>query len=247
MLGICKPPDDYCFIPMSTPRFEISRVRALWMVPAQRLTRDVLTCPLFFSLSGLTAFDVLNSTILGTNPEDKVDGLEEEDQSDPRRELVTWGANRNFVLGLQGDSDRHFPERVHLDRTATHASGTEGRQGRTDFESVRVIKIAMEKLHSGLLTDEPKNNFRLCGFGSTTGRLGHNSPHPQFSFEPLKDFAQQRVTDFALGQDHTILCTEKGDVWTFGLNVRRPGPFSAARMLCTLTYVLIRPFRPFLF
>lgn len=145
-----------------------------------------------------------------------------------RRELVTWGANRNFVLGLQGDGDRTFPERVTLERLSLGKVGADASmQDDLAFEPISVQKIAMEKLHSGLLTGERKNNFRLCGFGSTTGRLGHAGHHPQFAFEPLRDFSAQTVTDFALGQDHTILCTDKGDVWTFGLNVSHPPLYSA--------------------
>lgn len=163
----------------------------------------------------MTAFDLLNSTILGTNPLDPLDNMPGYEPQKLRRELVTWGANRNFVLGLQGDGDRTFPERVQLEKVPTTSSISE----EVSFQPLTVKKVAMEKLHSGLLTDEKKNNFRLCGFGSTTGRLGHASHHPQFAFEPLRDFSAQTVTDFALGQDHTILCTDKGDVWTFGLNV----------------------------
>lgn len=174
----------------------------------------------------MTAFDLLNSTILGTNPGDVLDAtLPVSEEDTLRRELITWGANRNFVLGLQGDNDRTFPERVPLERTASSSRPANGKQpaatesrAEESFQPVNVRKIAMEKLHSALLTDDARNNFRLCGFGSTTGRLGHNSQHPQFAFEPLRDFSHARVTDFALGQDHTIICTDKGDVWTFGLN-----------------------------
>lgn len=171
--------------------------------------------------AGLTAFDLLNSTLLGTNPLDPLDNMPDYSPQKLRRELVTWGANRNFVLGLQGDGDRTFPERVPLDRIPLGRPGEGEKLDEATFEPLPVRKVAMEKLHSGLLTEEKKNNFRLCGFGSTTGRLGHSSPHPQFAFEPLKDFSAQTVTDFALGQDHTILCTDKGDVWTFGSNVSR--------------------------
>lgn len=151
---------------------------------------------------------------------DLLDNIPKAEQDSPRRELVTWGANRNFVLGLQGDSERTFAERVPLERAVpTYRKADAVEQVEEAYSTISVEKIAMEKLHSGLLTDEPRGNFRLCGFGSTTGRLGHNSSHPQFAFEPLKGFESQRVVDFALGQDHTILCTQEGNVYTFGLNV----------------------------
>ena len=55
---------------------------------------------------GLTAFDLYNSTVYGTNPSD-VHSL----SYPPRVELFTWGSNRNFILGLSGDGDRAFPEK----------------------------------------------------------------------------------------------------------------------------------------
>lgn len=152
---------------------------------------------------------------------DLLDNIPKEEQENCRRELVTWGANRNFVLGLQGDSERTFAERVPLEKaiSAYKKPGQEEDPVADSYDSLAVEKIAMSKLHSGLLTDEPRGNFRLCGFGSTTGRLGHSHNHPQFAFEPLKGFENQKVVDFALGQDHTILCTQEGNLYTFGLNV----------------------------
>ena len=172
-------------------------------------------------MTGLTAFDLLNSTLLGTNPMDLLDNIPKDEQEHCRRELITWGANRNYVLGLQGDSERTFAERVPLERAvpAYKKAGQEDTRTADSYDSLAVEKIAMSKLHSGLMTDESRGNFRLCGFGSSTGRLGHTHNHPQFAFEPLKGFENQKVVDFALGQDHTILCTQEGNLYTFGLNV----------------------------
>lgn len=152
---------------------------------------------------------------------DALENIPKEEQGDCRRELLTWGANRNFVLGLQGDSERTFPERVVLEQAVStyRKPGEEDRPIAKSFDSVAVEKIAMSKLHSGLITDEPRGNFRMCGFASTTGRLGTTHKHPQFAFEPLKGFENQKVVDFALGQDHTIVLTQEGNIYTFGLNV----------------------------
>lgn len=76
-------------------------------------------------------------------------------------DLYTWGANRNYVLGFAGDSDRSYPERVNLKRD--RASGIEA------HGAVRVKDVAMARLHSAIVTDESKNNVRLCGYG-TGGR-----------------------------------------------------------------------------
>lgn len=89
------------------------------------------------ALAGLTAFDVYNSTVEGTNPAEASSS-----SNPPRSELFTWGSNRNFVLGFPSDADRAFPERVPLKR-----EGSE--RGLGVHEPVRVREVAMARLHSG--------------------------------------------------------------------------------------------------
>ena len=72
----------------------------------------------------------------------------------------------------------------------------------------------MAKLHTAILTDEKVGNTRLCGFGSSSGRLGQ-SGRTQFAFEPLSGMTL-KVASVALGLDHTVLLTDQGDVYTFG-------------------------------
>ncbi|KAK4052965.1 hypothetical protein OIO90_004089 [Microbotryomycetes sp. JL221] len=152
---------------------------------------------------GLSPFDVYNSTVDGTNPVDT------SSSSNPGRlELYTWGQNRNFVLGFASDADRAFPERVQLKRE-------EGGKGLAAFEPLRVQDVAMARLHTGIVTDEGRRNVRLCGYG-TGGRLGRNA-HTQFQFEPLTDF-QQKAAAIALSPDHTVIVTDEGYVYTFGMN-----------------------------
>lgn len=123
--------------------------------------------------SGLTAFDLYNSTVSGTNPGETGPG-------DARADLYTWGSNRNYVLGLPGDNDRTFPEKVRLERSQ------QALQRRlAQFDPVRVRSVAISRLHSAIVTDEP-GNIRMCGFG-TGGRIGSNS-QTQFAFAPLLDF-----------------------------------------------------------
>lgn len=109
---------------------------------------------------GFTPFDVFNSTVDGTNPLPDPIGI---NPSNPGRvELFSWGSNRNYSLGFASDSERAIPERVHLKRE-------EGGRGFAAFEPLRVKDISMARLHTGIVTDERKNNIRLCGFG-TGGR-----------------------------------------------------------------------------
>ncbi|GAA6003739.1 hypothetical protein JCM10207_003573 [Rhodosporidiobolus poonsookiae] len=152
---------------------------------------------------GLSPFDVYNSTVDGTNPFDSLG------TSNPGRlELFSWGSNKNYVLGFAGDNERQFPERVKLQRN-------EGGQGLAAFEPLRVKDVSMARLHTGIVTDEKRNNVRLCGYGSG-GRLGPTS-QTQFTFAPLRDFPQQ-VSSVVLSPDHTVVVTTAGDVYTFGTN-----------------------------
>ncbi|GAA5990096.1 hypothetical protein JCM10908_005820 [Rhodotorula pacifica] len=155
---------------------------------------------------GFTPFDVFNSTVDGTNPLPDPIGT---NPSNPGRvELFSWGSNRNYSLGFASDSERTIPERVHLKRE-------EGGKGLAAFEPLRVKDISMARLHTGIVTDERRNNIRLCGFG-TGGRLGPTT-QTQFTFAPLKGFPHE-VSQIATSPDHTVVVTTEGDVWTFGLN-----------------------------
>lgn len=101
-------------------------------------------------LEGYRAFDLYNSTVEHTKPEEG-SGI-----------LYTWGANRNASLGLGDPDDRQFPDQVSLERPATATSDSlEAR-----FRPVYVERVIMAKLHTGVVTDESRNNLRLCGFGS---------------------------------------------------------------------------------
>ncbi|GAA5880086.1 hypothetical protein JCM3774_003304 [Rhodotorula dairenensis] len=155
---------------------------------------------------GFTPFDVFNSTVDGTNP--VPDPIGTNPLNPGRVELFSWGSNRNYSLGFASDSERAIPERVHLKRE-------EGGTGLAAFEPLRVKDVSMARLHTGIVTDERRNNIRLCGFG-TGGRLGPTN-QTQFTFAPLKGFPHE-VSSIATSPDHTVVVTAAGDVWTFGLN-----------------------------
>ena len=54
------------------------------------------------------------------------------------------------------------------------------------------------------------------------GRLGHGSDETLFSPRAVTagglDLPQNRVVDVALGWDHTLVLTGRGQVWSFGAN-----------------------------
>lgn len=153
-------------------------------------------------VEGYTPFDLYNSTIEGTIP----------DHHDHRgEELYTWGSNRNAALGVGDGNDRAHPELV----TPRIPDVSEKETLDARFTPVRVRQVAMSKLHTVIVTDEPRGNLRVCGFGSG-GRLGPGQ-HTQYTPIPLPGFSQT-VDSVAVGQDHTLVLTKGGEVYSWGLN-----------------------------
>ncbi|KAI0714213.1 hypothetical protein C8T65DRAFT_573631 [Cerioporus squamosus] len=153
-------------------------------------------------VEGYTPFDLYNSTIEGTIPDHN---------GDQGEELYTWGSNRNAALGVGDGNDRAYPELVSP--RVPDVSEKENLDAR--FTPVRVRQIAMSKLHTVIVTDEPRGNLRVCGFGSG-GRLGPGQ-HTQYTPIPLPGF-NQTVDAVAVGQDHTLVLTKSGEVYSWGLN-----------------------------
>lgn len=102
---------------------------------------------------GLTAYDLYNGTVDGTNPPQDAEGTD----------LYVWGVNRNFTLGVGDSSDKAYPDRVNL-LTQNQASGKVDPTQR--FDHVGVKDVVMAKLHTGVVTTEARGNLSLSGFGS---------------------------------------------------------------------------------
>ncbi|KAI6166481.1 regulator of chromosome condensation 1/beta-lactamase-inhibitor protein II [Pisolithus thermaeus] len=141
---------------------------------------------------GYTAFDLYNSTVWATKPL----SCDERILAD----LFTWGTNR--WLGL-GDANDHV--------TKVRSCSLEDR-----FATVRVCDVKMSKLHTVILTSEPRDNLWVCGFGSG-GRLGPSS-HTVYTPSPITFPAECSIVSVALGQDHTLALTDAGEVLSWGLN-----------------------------
>ncbi|KAI8985605.1 hypothetical protein BD414DRAFT_59865 [Trametes punicea] len=154
-------------------------------------------------IEGYTPFDLYNSTIEGTKPMKHVDNRGDE--------LFTWGSNRNAALGVGDGDDRAYPESVSLRVSAVPE--TEPVDSR--FAPIGVRQIVMSKLHTVIVTDEPRGNLRVCGFGSG-GRLGPGQ-HTQYTPVQLPGF-NLAVESVAAGQDHTLILTKGGEVYSWGLN-----------------------------
>ncbi|KAJ3576540.1 hypothetical protein NP233_g344 [Leucocoprinus birnbaumii] len=155
---------------------------------------------------GYTAFDVYNSTLVGTKPA--------EEESESYAELYTWGTNVNAALGLGDSNDRVCPEHVSL-QPKEDEEDLEGKNLAVRFQPVKVKDVVMSKLHTVVITSESGGNLRVCGFGSG-GRLGPYS-HTQYTFKPLTQLSQT-IISVALGQDHTLALTKAGEVLSWGLN-----------------------------
>jgi len=164
---------------------------------------------------GYTAFDLYNSTVEHTSP-----------PGEGNMDLFVWGNNRNAALGLGDAGDRSLPEQVDLskDRKAV---------GPARFLPVYVNSVSMARLHTGIfihfthatlpylpypvvIINEPRFNVAACGFGNG-GRLGpgHDT---QYSLTRLEHLSQLSITQVALGQDHTLVLTSSGEVYSWGLN-----------------------------
>ncbi|RUS25383.1 LOW QUALITY PROTEIN: hypothetical protein BC938DRAFT_472250, partial [Jimgerdemannia flammicorona] len=172
---------------------------------------------------GNTPFDLLNATIDDTSPTPLrltpppstapistflgMTDLEPTDSSGLSitggTELYTWGVNANYVLAHADSDNRTFPERA---RVAPSRRGA---------EETLVTQVAMAKLHTAVVTSAAEGNLYVCGFGNG-GRLG-GSLETQLTLRSVGGIGG-RVRNVALGRDHTVVVTEKGEVFTFGSN-----------------------------
>ncbi|KAL2799078.1 hypothetical protein BJX66DRAFT_273111 [Aspergillus keveii] len=156
-------------------------------------------------------------------------------------EVYTYGSNKNLNLGVGDQDDRQFPERIaikrpehllqrlyreyqekHEDPTSIVPRESSLGQGLPAFIKAKPIKfktIAMSKLHTAILTNDPESNLFMCGFGPG-GRLGTGDETTRFSFVCIEGggLAGKKVVSVALGQDHTLAITDKGDIFSWGSN-----------------------------
>ena len=124
--------------------------------------------------------------------------------------LYTWGKNTNLVLGVGDGDDRSLPSRIELNKQECWTAND------IFSRNLKILHVSMSKFHSAIVTNELKNNLRICGFGRG-GRLGNQSDASLFHFQPV-DGINGRVIHVACGQDHTIAVTDEGHAWSFGRN-----------------------------
>ncbi|KIO26840.1 hypothetical protein M407DRAFT_23900 [Tulasnella calospora MUT 4182] len=158
---------------------------------------------------GYTAFDLYNSTVEGTTPPLTVHGAGF--ATAKGRDLFMWGTSRQLPFASSKDGpSRIQPERVELEHP-TPPLGPER------LRPIKFMDIAMGRLHTVVVTDETSGNVWAMGHG-TGGRLGTGaSSHLQTSLAQLSHLAGLKVTSVAAGQDHTLVLTADGEVYSWGL------------------------------
>ncbi|KAH8427604.1 BTB domain and ankyrin repeat protein [Aspergillus melleus] len=157
-------------------------------------------------------------------------------------EVFTFGSNKNLNLGVGDQDDRQFPERIALTRPqhllqrfyrdyqkrklGGYGSDLHHEQNHPNElpaliknKSIKIQDIAMSKLHTAILTNDPESNLFLCGFGPG-GRLGTGDESTRFGFVCIETggLANRKIVAVALGQDHTLAITDHGGVFSWGSN-----------------------------
>ncbi|KAF9972683.1 hypothetical protein BGZ73_004172 [Actinomortierella ambigua] len=128
----------------------------------------------------------------------------------PGDSLYTWGSNSNFTLGHNDGDDRAIPELVKFPYQTSTLSFPRVRAAKS-----QIYTVSMEKFHSTVATSETGLAVKIWGYGSG-GRLGSDKKM-QSRPSPVQGFTGQAALT-ALGRDHTIIVTNKGEVYTFGNN-----------------------------
>ncbi|XP_069091721.1 inhibitor of Bruton tyrosine kinase isoform X2 [Pleurodeles waltl] len=114
-------------------------------------------------------------------------------------ELYTWGNNINFTLGHGGHQSKHHPELVDLfSRTGVY-----------------IKQVVLCKFHSVFLSQ--KGQVYTCGHGQG-GRLGHGDEQTYLVPKLVEGLTGHKCVQVAAAKDHTVVLTEDGLVYSFGIN-----------------------------
>ncbi|GAB0131739.1 hypothetical protein EsDP_00000198 [Epichloe bromicola] len=150
-------------------------------------------------------------------------------------EVFMFGSNKNLSLGVGDETDRQYPERIVLQRSDAllhrfhnlYLDEHDVDAASSSLEDVPTLvrnppltirDVAMSKLHTAIITNDPVSNLYICGVGRG-GRLGMGDENTQFRFVPVEGpFSDRQVQQVALGLHHSMAITENGELWTWGLN-----------------------------
>ncbi|XP_073482960.1 inhibitor of Bruton tyrosine kinase [Aquarana catesbeiana] len=118
--------------------------------------------------------------------------------SDPT-EVYTWGNNINFTLGHGSQQSKHHPEQVDM----------------FPRSGIYIKQMVLCKFHSVFLSQ--KGQVYTCGHGQG-GRLGHGDELTCLVPRLVEGLTGHPCNQVAAAKDHTVVLTEDGYVYTFGLN-----------------------------
>jgi alpha-tubulin suppressor-like RCC1 family protein len=79
--------------------------------------------------------------------------------------------------------------------------------------------VLMAKLHTAVLTTDPESNLYICGHGQG-GRLGVGDEQTRYNFVCVETggLAGKKIATVALGQNHTLAISDKGEIFSWGNN-----------------------------
>ncbi|KAG0320049.1 hypothetical protein BGZ99_004700 [Dissophora globulifera] len=124
--------------------------------------------------------------------------------------LYTWGSNSNFTLGHNDGDDRKIPELVKFPYQTSTITFPRAKSAKPTL-----YQLSMSKFHTAIATSESGFTAKMWGFG-TNGRLGSDRKM-QLRPAPVTGISGN-VTITALGRDHSVFVTAKGEVYTLGNN-----------------------------
>ncbi|XP_053457593.1 inhibitor of Bruton tyrosine kinase isoform X2 [Nycticebus coucang] len=115
-------------------------------------------------------------------------------------DVYMWGDNTNFTLGHGSQNSKHHPELVDL----------------FSRSGVYIKQVVLCKFHSVFLSQ--KGQVYTCGHGPG-GRLGHGDEQTCLIPRLVEGLSGHNCSQVAAAEDHTVVLTEDGCVYTFGLNI----------------------------
>ncbi|CAK6446810.1 unnamed protein product [Pipistrellus nathusii] len=114
-------------------------------------------------------------------------------------DVYTWGDNTNFTLGHGSQNSKNHPELVDL----------------FSRSGVYIKQVVLCKFHSVFLSQ--KGQVYTCGHGPG-GRLGHGDEQTCLVPRLVEGLNGHNCSQVAAAEDHTIVLTEDGCIYTFGRN-----------------------------
>ncbi|KAF6114168.1 inhibitor of Bruton tyrosine kinase [Phyllostomus discolor] len=114
-------------------------------------------------------------------------------------DVYTWGDNTNFTLGHGSQNSKHHPELVDL----------------FSRSGIYIKQVVLCKFHSVFLSQ--KGQVYTCGHGPG-GRLGHADEQTCLVPRLVEGLSGHNCSQVAAAEDHTVVLTEDGCVYTFGVN-----------------------------